>query len=69
MMMLKLVKGGNYHDNVENGVTHGAALLMKLVLTWVNNNKIVCADSYFALVKSTELLYLNGLKFIGVFKT
>ena len=31
-MRLKLVKGVSDHENVENGVTHGAAVLMELVL-------------------------------------
>ena len=67
-MMLKLVKGGSDHENVENGVTHGAAVSMELVLPRVNTHRIVCADSYFALVTEAELLYLNGLKLIGVVK-
>ena len=69
MMRLNLVKGGSYHDNVENGVTHGASVLMEIVLLWVNTHGIVCADSYFASVTAAELLYLNGLKFVGVVKT
>ena len=62
------MKGGSDHDNVENGVTHGSAVLMELLVPWVNTHRVVCADSYFALVASAELLYLNGLKFIGVVK-
>ena len=69
MMRIKLVKGGSDHDNVENGVTHGAAVLMELVLPRVSTHRIVCADSYFALATETKLLHLNGLKFIGVVKT
>ena len=68
-MRLKLVKGGSAHESVENGVTHGAAVLMELVLSLLNTHRIVCSDSYFASVTAAELLYLNGLKFIGVFKT
>ena len=68
-MKLKLVKGGSDHDNVENGVTHGAAVLIKLILPWVNTNTLVCANSYFASITEAELIYLNGLKFIGVVKT
>ena len=40
------MKGGSDNDNVENGVTHGAAVLMDLILPWVNTHRIVCADSY-----------------------
>ena len=62
------MKGGSSHENVENNVTHGAAVLMELVLPWLNTHRMFCADSYFASVTAAELLYLNGLKFIGVVK-
>ena len=68
-MRLKLVKGGSDHDNVENSVTHGSAVLMELVLPWLNTHRIVYVERYFSLVVAAELLYLNGLKFIGVVKT
>ena len=64
MTRLKLVKGG-----IDHGVTHGASVLTEIVLPWVNDHRIVCANSYFALVTAAELIYLDGLKFIGVFKT
>ena len=63
------MKGVIYHYNVENGVTHGADVLMELVLTWVNNHRIFCADNYFSLVAAAKLIYLNGLNFIGVVKS
>ena len=63
------MKGGRDHGNVENGVTHGAAVLMELVFPWVNTHRIVCADNYFLSVTAAELSYLNGMKFIGVVKT
>ena len=69
MIRLKLVKGGSDHDNVENGVTHGASILRELVLPWVNTHRIVCANIYFASVTESELLDINGLKFIEVFQT
>ena len=50
-------------------VTRGADVFMELVLPWVNTHRIVCADSYFASVTAAGLLYLNGLKYIGVVKT
>ena len=59
------MKGRSSHESVENNVTHGAAVLMELVLPWLNTHRIVCSDSYFASVIAAELLYLNGLKFIG----
>ena len=40
-MRLKLVEGGSDHYNAENDVTHGAAVLMELVLPWVNTHTIV----------------------------
>ena len=63
------MKGVSDHENVENGVTHGAAVLMEFVLPWVNTHRIVCAGIYFASATSAELVYLNGLKCIGVVKT
>ena len=68
ILSLKLVKLISDHDNVGNSVTHGADVLMELVLPWVNTCRIVYADSYLVLVTASELLYLNGLKFIGVVK-
>ena len=68
-MRLKLAKGGSDHNNVENGVNNGDAVLMELVLPWVNTHRMFCADSYFSLVTSAGLIYLNMLKFIGVVKT
>ena len=47
IIRLKLVKGGSDHENVENGITHGAAVFMELILPWVNTHRIVFADSYF----------------------
>ena len=47
LMRLKLVKGGSDQDNVENCVTHGADVLMEIVLPWVDTNSIVFAGSYF----------------------
>ena len=61
------MKVGSDHDNVENGVTHGA-VFMKLVFPWGNTHRIFCADSYLSLVKSDYLIYINGLKFVGVVK-
>ena len=74
MIQLKLVKGekdDDYSDNEANqdNVPHGAKVLLKLLSPWINTQRIVCADSYFASVTAAELLYVNGLKFIDVVKT
>ena len=50
MMRLKLVKGGIDHENVESGLTRGAAVFMELVLPRVSTHRIVCSYSYFVLV-------------------
>lgn len=50
---------------------HGAgpAWLLRLTTNWAGSNRIVCADSAFASVKSALLLRGNGLHFAGVVKT
>ena len=48
-----LVKGVSDHDNVENGVTHGADILIELVLPWVNTHRIVCTSIYFSSIISS----------------
>ena len=78
MMQLKLVKGDADSDHDDNedvnygnmdDVPHGANIMLKLLSPWINTQRIVCADSYFASVTAAELLHMNGLKFIGVIKT
>ena len=70
MIRLKIVKGvvdREADDNHE--MLHGAKVLLELVLPWINTNRLVCADSYFASVPAAILLHDNGLKFVGVVKT
>ena len=78
MLQLKLVKGEaeDNHDNNEGlnygnitDVSHGAKVMLELISPFINTQRIVCADSYFASVTVAELLRMNGLKFIGVIKT
>ena len=78
MLQLKLVKGDaeddyDINDDVNYGnitnVPHGARVMLKLLSPYMNTQRIVCANSYFASVTAAELLHMNGLKFIGVIKT
>ena len=69
MLHLKLVKTAEAEDhNVqedENSIPHGAKVLRELVQPWVNTERIVCADSYFASVKAARLMLQLGFRFIG----
>ncbi len=53
MMRLKLVKTMEAQQAKlrmgDGGLLHGAAVLKSLVLPWARTDRIVCADSYFAL--------------------
>ena len=73
MLRLKLVKTAEAEDhNVqedESSIPHGAKILRELVQPWVNTERIVCADSYFASVKAARLMLQLGFRFIGVVKT
>ena len=48
---------------------HGTSILKYLVLPWAQIKRGVCADSYFASVRTAEVLMGLGFKFIGVVKT
>jgi hypothetical protein len=73
MMRLKLVKTMEEQQTHlrtgDGGLLHGAAVLKSLVLPWARTDRIVCADSYFALVGALQELKRIGLRFIGVVKT
>ena len=56
------------YGNITN-VPHGARVMLKLLSPYMNTQRIVCADSYFASVTAAELLHMNGLKCIVVIKT
>jgi hypothetical protein len=72
---LKLVTGidlvgkdENNDEPNESSLLHGIQVLKSVVSPWFGSNRIVCADSYFALVRAAKELYRNGLCFIGVVK-
>lgn len=70
ILCLNLVKRGVYSDGaVNNEVQFSVEVLIVLITPWINSQRIVCADSYSALVIAAELLCRNWLKFIGVVKT
>jgi hypothetical protein len=77
MMRLKLVKTMEEQNAQrdarlspgDGGLLHGAAVLKSLVLPWARTDRIVCADSYFALAGALGELKQIGLRFIGVVKT
>ena len=48
---------------------HSTSVLKYLVLPWAQTNRGVCADSYFALVTTAQILMGLGLRLIGVVKT
>jgi hypothetical protein len=53
----------------DGGLLHGAAILKSLVLPCARTDKIVCANSYFALVGALQEFKWIELRFIGVVKT
>lgn len=73
MLQLKVVKNkeNDYMDNSNDRekLLHGCKILKKLVEPWWHSNRIVCADSYFASVGTTEELGRLGLRLISVIKT
>jgi hypothetical protein len=73
MIRLCLVKSSDdyddNHDNEVDGLPHGTKVLKSLVEPWSHSDRIVCADSYFASVKTAEEMRKIGLHFIGVVKT
>ena len=75
MCRLKLVKTAtaNQEDRRSNGhagsLNAGTCDLLDLVYPWANTDRVVVADSHFALVQAARELYKVGLRFIGVVKT
>jgi hypothetical protein len=82
MLRLKLVQGGGHgndegvedDDDDDDGVgvlslSHGGKICLDLVAPWIDTDRIVCADSYFASVSTAVALKKRGLRFIGVVKT
>ena len=72
MLQLKLVKhskNGSFGEEEDNnGLIHGCVVLKELVEPWWNTKRIVCGDSYFALVSTAKELLRLGMRFIGVVK-
>ena len=65
LLLVKRVIGEvKFNDNV----THGAKVLLDIVLPWINTNHIVFGDVYFVSVADAELFRMSGFKYIGVTK-
>ena len=57
----------NYGNNTN--MPHSTRVMLNILTPYMNTQRIVCADSYFASVTAAELLHMKLLKFIGVIKT
>lgn len=57
------------HVDESEDLPDGTYILMELVGPWARTKRIVCADSYFAIVPTAKKLLAMGLRFIGVVKT
>ena len=53
----------------ESDHLHGTAVTLRLLQPWLYTNRVVYADSLFALVHTAEALYDKGMRFTGVVKT
>ena len=62
------IKANSIHED-NNGTLHGTKVMLELVSTWTHTDRVVCDDSYFALVGAALALLTLGLHFIGVVKT
>ena len=80
MLRLKLIKSehdeSNYIKSLEkdngNKLNHGTKICLELIEPWKNakgTKRVVCADSYFASVKTCIELHRHGFNFIDVVKT
>ncbi len=71
MLRLEIVKSpvDDVRSDEDAGLPHGTAVTYRLVSPWAHSSRIVCADSYFASVRTAKFLYEKGLRFIGVIKT
>ena len=59
----------NIINEDEDSVLHGTKILLNLVSPWAFSYRVVCADSYFTSVTSSEALKDIVLHFIGFVKT
>ena len=48
---------------------HGTATFLRLLKLWFHSNRHVCADCFFASVRTAQKLWELGLRFTGVIKT
>ena len=60
MMRLLLVKGAMMEAKVNDDVLHGEKVTLGIVQSRVDSNRVICANTHFASVATTELLHLNG---------
>jgi Transposase IS4 len=74
MICLKLVKTATeqqatspYNDE-DDGLTHGTRVLKELISPWFHSDRVVCADSYFASVKTAEELKRFNMRFMVLLK-
>ena len=71
MLRLEVVKSPD-EDSVRQhsgNMNHGTAITRRLIDPWINTDRIVCADSYFASAETAQVLADVGTRFIGVVKT
>ena len=74
MIRIRLVKTrveeeANNITKDHEGMLYGTKVLLKLIDKWVDTDRIVCVDSYFASLPAAETLLRIGLRFIGVVKS
>ena len=72
MMRIMIMKSANNEEEQKydkENIPHDKIGMKELVMPWVNMDRIVCADSYFASVPADEELWKHGIRFIGVIKT
>ena len=72
MLFLEITKGKAgvvkpKYWSIQNGAT--AATTMRLSENWFGTNRVIAGDSWFASVRTIELLAEHGLYFIGDVKT
>jgi len=73
MTRLKVVKQEDDYTDTEldeefSSIGHGVKVLKELISPWTGSGRLVCVDSYFTSVQAAEIMFQEGLKFIGVVK-
>lgn len=71
MLAIELTKSAieTRDRDYEADMQHGTATILRLLDPWLNTNRHVCADSFFASVSTAVKLWDVGLRFTGVIKT